>query len=302
MPELSFSILELIAILGLTLGVLFFGRRAKSRACMFVPIDPITIVFYFLLILITYLTFHYGALSLFSGFCIVMAGLVYIPGYAIGTFSYKGIVELQISDKKIILKARRIAYYYNMELKTHCIQVQKIRKCLKRMLFGVHDTMDFPFNHVQVLTSVEVDIEYFSLKIDGGMTYLVIPEKRTIKRGRFTFSYEHFKFVPCDITKLGPYDFFVNTQLYLAAMEIANEANALRIKAEIDSHKAAAEGGATIIKSINKLDPANAAATLDELKEFVESQAKTLNEKPAAEDDKKEESKPRWWQFWRRKQ
>ena len=298
MDEILFDIIEVTILLVVMIAVVFFGRWARSEARSFLPIEPITVFFYIALVVIYYLTLRFDIAMDVIVYGLVVASLAYIPGYMIGDFPTKGIVELQV-DKKIILRAHRIAYYYNIELRSHCIQIKGFFRILKRMVLGIHDTMDFPFAEVQSLTSVTVNNNYISLTIDGAMTYICIPEKRTIKKLGREWKYTHYRYVACDITKQGPWDFFLMTSLYLAAMDRMDAANAASVKAKIEYRLAAAEGGATILESISKMDPEDAAVSLKELKEFVQSefakttQAATEEAAPATKEEP--EKKKRWF-------
>jgi len=304
LDDIVFYAVFMAVLVGITHGGMILGRWAKRQTCMFIPIDPITVLFFILSCIGVGISYAFD-IHLWVGICAAAAMISYVHGYVTGKFSHKGIVEMQINERNIDLMARNIAYYYNRELQTHCIQIQNFWRCLRRMVRNIHDTMDLPLGEIQSLTKVSVDCNYFTLSLEGAMAYVVKPEDKVIKKNGRSYTYQHYKFIPCDITKQGPFDFFLKTQLYMAGMEIAYEANAHRVKSELECQKAAADGGASILMSITKLDPSDAAANIRELKEFVQSNKKTIKESSEdyekAREEKEEDSPKRWWQIWRRK-
>ncbi|MCL1904514.1 MAG: hypothetical protein FWG19_00090 [Methanomassiliicoccaceae archaeon] len=305
MTEISFGVLHIAMLFGIFIGAMFLGRAVRAKACSFFPDEPLSVMFFTALICGAAVAWYLDMLSIMFGIVIGMAAFGYIVGYPLGDFSTRGIVELSVGKETVELNAYKIAYYYNHELKTRCIADypgQKFRNKCRRLFKNIHETMEFPLDHVQSRTKISVDNNWYTLKVSGSMTYVIKKETRTIERNGKKITYTHHEFMPADITQLGPYDFFMRTELYLVALDIANEANALRVKADIEGKKAAAEGGATIVSAIAKLDPADAAANLKELKEFIMTDKKTTTEesKPNDKEEKKEEGK-RWWQVWRRK-
>jgi hypothetical protein len=300
---ISFSAYELLAAVGCLMAALFIGRAVRTKACCFLPFEPITVVFYSGLISGKILMDHLGISDPIVAVCLICAATGYVVGYPLGSFSHRGVVELSI-DKKVVLKAYNIAYYYSAEEKSYCIQEQTFKAVLLRFLFGVHHTMSFDFDRIQSRTQISVNNNYFELKVDGAMTYILIKEPKTVKRGRHTFNADHYRFIPADITEKGPYDFFLRTELYLAAMDIADRAKAKELEADIRAKKSAAEGGATILESICKMEPEDAAATLNQLKVFVSEEGKTVTDAEAKAQEpeaKVPELVKRRWPWSRRK-
>lgn len=298
-----FTTPELAAAIGCLILGLFAGRKARSLACSFLPIEPITVAYYALLGAGAAVLSEMGLLGHLMSACLVCAGAGYIIGYPLGSFSHRGVVELS-ADKKIRLRAYNIAYYYNADLRTYCIQPQSFGAVFLRLVFGIHHPLVFDFDKIQSRTQISVDNNYFSLEMDGAMTYIVTKEPKTVKKGRFAFNADHYRFIPADITERGPYDFFLRTELYLAAMDIADRARAKALEADIRARKSASEGGATILESICKMEPEDAAATLNQLKIFVSEEGKTVSdaeEKVQEPEAKAPEKAKRRWPWSRRK-
>lgn len=274
-----------VAAIGIFTGALLLGRQWKTRSCMFLPIEPVTLLYYSVLIAMAVLMYLMDISDSRYDLLIGAAGLGYALGYFMGDFSKRGVIELHM-DKSVSLHAHDIAYYYNAELGAHCIQEQKFNKVLRRILLDEHDTMELPFDLIQSRVETILDNNYIKLRHTGAMTYVVKKEERTRQKGKRTINYTHYRYIPVDITEQGPYDFFLKTQLYLAALEMADKAKAQQLKADIERRKAATEGGATILESISKMEPEDAAASLKQLKTFVSEDSKTVAE---AEDLKNTE-------------
>jgi len=297
--DISLGFLEIIVLIATFAGMLMFGRTVRSSACRFCPTDPATV---FTCVAISVLTFYLHLNQLLDdviSIWVVIFVIAYFFGYCLGDFSWKGIFELTL-EKKVNIEGKRIAYYYNTKLKCWCIQIQSFWAGIKRYVFRVHHKLDMEMDRIQTRTSISLDNEYFSMKLEGAMTYVLRKIPDTIKRGFLTFNCDTYKYVPADITELGPYDFFMKTDLYLSAIDIADAAEARRIAAEIKCRLAASEGGATILTAIEKMSPEDAAATLKDLNTFVKMEdAKTTAE--AAEKAEKEEPKEKRRWPWSRK-
>jgi hypothetical protein len=308
MASVSFDVLEILAMMAAFAGAMYLGRACREKACSFYPNEPYTVMYSALLIAAAFAVVYYDIMVVFLSSLIITAAAGYSVGYPLGSFSTRGVVEVSFGENEVNIKAYTISYYYNHKLKKRCIADfphQKFRMKCRRLFRDIHETLDIS-DKVQVRTRMSVNNKYYEAKTSGGMTYVLKKEKMTMQRGKKTIEYLHYKYVPADITQLGPYDFYFRTELYTVALDIANEADALRLKAEIECKRSAAEGGATIIQAITKLDPSDAAASILELKEFVMSEAKTTaaaaaaNSASAAAAENKEKPK-RWWQLWRRK-
>lgn len=269
-------------------SALVLGRAWKSRSCMFLPAEPVTVLYYGALSAVYALTRRFGVSGAECVTVLAVAAAGYALGYFMGGFSHRGVVELKM-DTSVSLHAYNVAYYYNAELGSYCIQEQSFVKVLRRILFGEHDTMEFPFDLVQSRVEMTLNNNYIELSHTGAMTYVVEKEERTRRSGGKIVTYTHHRFIPVDITEQGPYDFFLKTQLYLAALEMADRAKAQQLKSDIERRKAATEGGATILESINKMTPEDAAASLKQLRDFVETDVKTVAEAEGRETDAGEE-------------
>lgn len=299
---ITFSLIEVLLAIGCLIGTLFLGRAVRTVTCCFLPIEPVTLSFFAVLIsaaIILPAEFMGGTLAA----CMICAGAGYLIGYPMGSFSHRGIVELSI-DKKVILKAYNIAYYYSTEEKSYCLQEQTFKAVFLRLFLGVHHTLSFDFDKVQSRTEICVNNNYLELKVNGAMTHFLIKEPKTVRKGRFIFNADHYNYIPADITEKGPYDFFFRTELYLAAMDIADRARARELEADIRAKKSASEGGATILESICKMEPEDAAATLNQLKAFVAEEGKTVSdtEAKAQEPEAKaaEPARRRWFRSRRK--
>jgi len=299
---ISFGALEILLMFAVFIGSLFLGRFTKTRSGSFLPNEPISVLFCILLVAAGVTAWITGLPSI----TLIIIGIAaggFMLGYPLGDFSRRGIVEFSVG-KVIELNAYSIAYYYNHDLESYCLsdyQGQKFRNKVRRIFFNIHETIDFPMDKIQARTHVSVDNTWWKLHVSGAMTYVVKKEERILERKGKKIKYTHRTFIPADITQLGPYDFFMRTELYLVALDIANEANALRLKADIESKKSAAEGGATIVSAITKLDPADAAANLNELKHFIATDNKTTEEPKIETPADEPKNEKRWWQIWRRK-
>jgi len=300
MDDISIGIIELLLTFAAFIGALFLGRFAREKMCSFLPNEPASVSYALLLIASTIAAAHFDALSLLVILIIAASAVGYIVGYPMGDFSTRGIVEMS-KDKEVILNAYKIAYYYDHKLKKHCIADYPgqtfLNKC-RRTLLRIPETLDIPLEKMQSRVRITVDKIWYKASISGFMTYVKDKEIKSFDRGKKKVFHTHVKYTPTDITSQGPYDFFLKTELYLTALDIAYESNALKLEAEINGRKAAAEGGATIIQAIAKLDPADAAANLRELRAFVLSEEKTTEAAMAADEEKPadEDKKKRWWQ------